>query len=275
MIPGVDLSIWDGAKKNVLVNWEAYTWPFTFIKASEGMVEDPLFRLQWEAARGHTFRGAYHFFRPGQDPKRSVEKLLTILGDDKGELPLAFDLEVTDGVSRVLEVARSWLAWYEQYTGVRPIIYSRTGFLRDELKCINYPYLESYKLWLAEYHFDKMSPVATRIQRLKSVLSGTYPLDFPKPPSPFKRVSFYQWTALGTPEMVPGYYSGSDGKKEIDLNFYIGTRQDMMQEFGIQAAQPGQEPVKESALRLMIGGDFTVTAVARTGNLVEIKVKPL
>jgi GH25 family lysozyme M1 (1,4-beta-N-acetylmuramidase) len=64
-VPGIDVSTWDGDPAHVrTLDWCAYTWPFVFIKASESTVPDPLFRKQWAAARTHTLRGAYHFFRP-------------------------------------------------------------------------------------------------------------------------------------------------------------------------------------------------------------------
>ncbi len=247
---GVDVSTWDGNPEHTVsfVDWANYSWDFTFIKVSEGTWEDPLFKINWAAARGRVYRSAYHFFRPVADPKQSVIKVLSILNGDVGELPLALDIEVTDGRTDVLDRAKSWLAWYEELTGIRPILYSSTSFLRDVLHCENYPYLAAYKFWQAEYPFDKMEPAAVRRQRLTDVLNGVYPLAFPKPPAPLKRTSFYQWTAFGTPDMVPGYYTGADGKKEVDLNFYQGTVQDMVFEFDLPALPDiptGEEPMDE------------------------------
>lgn len=266
MIPGIDVSVWDGDKAHVrALDWNAYSWAFTFIKVSEGLYIDPLFPRQWAAARGHTLRGAYHYFRANIDPKRSVEKVLQYLGNDPGELPLALDLEETDGVSNILDRVKTWLSWYEEWTGVRPIIYSRIGFLRDELKCANYPYLSNYRLWIAEYLFDKIEPASARVQRLRDVLSGARLFAFPVPPSPFKSdaIRFMQWTALGTPDMVPGYYTGLDGKKEIDINFYIGSRQELMDEFTIS---PLPEPDEGEPMTSYI---YSITPTSGNGSKVR------
>jgi hypothetical protein len=264
MIPGIDVSTWDGDPGHTrTLDWSAYTWPFTFVKASEGMTADPLFAKQWAAARGHTLRGAYHFFRPKVDPKESALHLVGLLGDDLGELPAVLDIEVLDGLSNILDRAKTWLAWFEARTGVRPILYSRTSFLQDELHCDRYPYLASYKLWLASYPFDKLEPLSARQALIEDILAGRHPILFPPPPKPFSRVSFYQWTALGTPAMVPGYYTGADGKQEIDLNFYQGSLQDLQSEFGVDSLPytPGEQPMSYL---------FSITPTNTTGS----KVRP-
>lgn len=232
MLPGGDFSVWDGDAAHVrTLNWEEYTWVYAWIKVSEGKVLDPMFPRQWAAARGRTLRGPYHFFRPFVDPKQSVIKVLEFLGDDLGELPMALDIEVTDDRTDVLTRAKSWLSWYEEFTGRRPIIYSRTTFIRDVLKCHLYPYLANYKIWLAQYPFDGMENKIERDRILAAVLSGERVLKFPPPPFPFNRVCLWQWTALGKPAQVPGYYIGLYGKKEIDINLYPGTELDLIDEF--------------------------------------------
>jgi hypothetical protein len=231
---GADFSIWDGGVPPYhLLAWDQYTWDFAFIKCSEGLYVDPLFKEQWAAARGRAIRGAYHFFHPIVDPKTSAAKTIDILGGDLGELPIALDLEVTDGYPDTLDRAKSWLAWYEQWTGIRPIIYSSPNFLDNVVGAWQHPWLSGYKLWLAQYPFDNMSPDTVRDQVIHDVLYQVRPLAFPIPPVPFQTVNFLQWTSRGKPEDVPGYYLGSGHKLAVDLIFYPGSRDELLMEFDI------------------------------------------
>jgi GH25 family lysozyme M1 (1,4-beta-N-acetylmuramidase) len=237
MINGVDLSFYDGGglEPRHTLNWDAYTWGFAYIKASEGTVIDDLFARQWEEAKGKTTRGAYHFFHPSVDPKLAVEKFLLYLNDDWGELPAALDLEVTDGQSDTLARAKVWLEEFYRLTGVRAMIYSSPHFLRDVLHVSSEDsWLNEYPLWLAQWPFDNMSALA-RDQAISDVLAGKITLTFPTPPAPWTRVSIWQWTAKGQPEDVPGYYLGSGHKEAVDFNAYNGDRDQFLLEFGYEA----------------------------------------
>jgi hypothetical protein len=243
-IDGADFSKWDGGGIPYhTLNWEAYHWPFAFIKVSEGYMMDPLFMQQWEVAKGKTIRGPYHYFRPSVDPKLSADRTIDFLNNDPGELPLMFDLETTDGWPDTLERARSWLAWYEQWTGIRPIIYSSPNFLTNIVKASNHPWLSHYKLVLAQYLWDEVDPDSVRDQIIHDVLYRVRSFLFPAPPFPFQRVSFCQWTAKGKPEDVPGYYLGSGHKLAVDLIFYQGNKQDMSFEFDIGDLPPATVPI--------------------------------
>lgn len=250
LLPGIDVSYYDGhGAPYIVTDWASYTWPFVFIKVSEGMFIDALFMRQWAAARGKVLRSAYHFFRPSVDPRLSAMKTVEYLRreNDLGELPLAFDLEDDDGMSNVLDRAKSWLSWYEAITGIRPIIYSSPGFL-NKVKAASYPFLANYKLWLSSWPFDVMEPDAAREKRIADVISGAYVPSWPSAPAPFRRASFWQWTAQGKPEQVPGYYTGSRGKKEIDLNFYNGTLEELKAEFNVSTETPTDPPTGETPM---------------------------
>lgn len=243
LLPGADFSEWDGGEDHDRpLNWQAYTWPFTFIKVSQGLRVDPLFEVQWKAARGHVIRGAYHFFEPSQDPRVSALKTIEYLKGDLGEIPLVLDLERDEDMPNVLDRVKSWLSWYEARTSVRPIIYSSPSFLH-QVKASSYPFLASYKLWLAEWPFDGMLDRVAREKRIADVVSGAVTLKWPSPPVPFKKVTFHQWTAQGKPGQVPGY-TGGDAKKEVDLNFYNGTLEELRDEFGVSTETPTDPPVE-------------------------------
>lgn len=258
-VKGADFSKWDGgAKHDQPLSWNAYMWDFTFIKVSEGLLVDPLFRLQWNEAYGLAVRGAYHYFRPSVDPKTAAAKTVEYLDHDYGELPLALDLEATDGRSDTLERAKTYLAWYEQWTGIRPLIYSSPNFLNAILKAgTKAPWMKEYKLWLAQYPFDAMDPDSARDTQIQRILTEQLMLANPVPPAPFNKVTFHQWTAKGKPEDVPGYYLGYGHKLAVDLIFYTGTLAQFVDEFELDEVPvithpplPTGDPMQGTVLRI-------------------------
>lgn len=233
LVKGIDVSYYD-----MLLDWKLYQDDFAFIKVSEGTVIDRVFRAQWKAARGNTIRGAYHFFRPFVDPKLAAQKVAEYLDGDLGELPLALDLEVTDNISNPLARALSFIEEYRKQTYSTVITYTSKGFwTRPEVAGWKYKDFAEYKLWGAEYPFDKIYPGWTedqRAARLADIWEGRFMLSFPPPFAPFKRVSFLQFTGKGDPKMIDGHSAVKDA---VDMNLYNsngGLVQDMIREFNIQ-----------------------------------------
>lgn len=226
---GADFSKWDARPVDYSLAREKID--FVFIKASEGTVEDSLFRAQWGAAEGWVLRSAYHFFRPSVDPVLSARKLVDIMGSDRGDIPVALDLEVTDGRSDTLPRARVWLLEYEAKTGIRPIVYSSPNFLNSEDARL-FPWLREYPLWLAQYYYDNLSN-ELRSTWLDRILSGAVTPNYPAAVLPWTRSpEFWQFTAIGRPRDIPGYYTGTGSKLEIDLNFYVSTREALLSRYG-------------------------------------------
>jgi GH25 family lysozyme M1 (1,4-beta-N-acetylmuramidase) len=257
---GIDVSYYDGGGgpdfKPLLetVKWDEYRkngWGYAFIKISQGSFVDPLFRKQWSAARGHTYRGGYHFFSPLVDFIKSVDNTVSFFDGDFGELPPVFDLEVTDGVSDTATRALKWLGRFRNQTGIVPIIYSSVGFL-NQIKAHLYLDFSAYPLWIAQYPYENLSD-SVRAQIIKDTLYERKALSFPTPPAPFKRVSFFQWTGRGNPEDVAGYYTGYGSKLAIDFNVYNGTYEEMIQEFKLPVLTDPEEPTEPAP-----GGDMKV-----------------
>lgn len=232
MIKGIDVSGYD-----LKMNWSQYDWDFAFIKISEGLSKDSLFDSHWTGAKGYTLRGAYHFMRCAIPYKTAAARTTEYMANDFGELPIALDLErhyLTgwDGLSSAFasQYAKSWLAYYETITGIRPIIYTSPGILFELSKVSDISWMRNYKLWLATYPFDNYTEATRRIAINYAL---THNLSYPPTPSQFPKINFWQWTGKGLPELVPGYYLGSDGKKAVDLNFYNGTLEDLQKDFSI------------------------------------------
>lgn len=217
---GIDVSKWD----NSTLSFPAHNWDFIYIKVSEGLIKDVMFDAHWQACKTFIKRGAYHYFRPDVDPKQSALKTVEFM-DDLGELPLALDLETTKGRSDTLERAKTWLSWYEDKTGVRPIIYSGIPFL-TEIGARGKSWLSNYDFWYAAYPYDNL-PLDEREQKITDILRGYSVLNFPKidlfPPM---NLVIYQWTSRAKPELIAGY---NGDKKAVDVNF---ARPEWLSKFG-------------------------------------------
>ncbi|WP_165420513.1 glycoside hydrolase family 25 protein [Rhizobium leguminosarum] len=104
VIYGIDIShhsFSDGAE----INWEqlkANKVSFVYMKASEGtMFYDSTFQKSWKALDGITdppMRGAYHFLRALEDPRKQAETFIKVLSEESNytvgkDLPPVVDLE--------------------------------------------------------------------------------------------------------------------------------------------------------------------------------------
>jgi lysozyme len=160
ILSGIDVSHYQGT-----INWQAVAAAgtvFAYAKATEGLGSpDTYFAANWAAMQDAGLaRGAYHFFHPAGSAQAQAARFLSVLTDLRaGDLPPMLDLEEakTRGQDewaaipveeRVLLVL-TWLQQVEQALGVRPVVYTRRGWvqqtLRDAGDLVNYP------LWIAHY----------------------------------------------------------------------------------------------------------------------------
>lgn len=260
--PGIDVSKWDPH-----FNWSAYTWPYVFVKVSEGSVIDPLFDYHWLRARGKTKRGGYHFFRAYVNPAFAVGRFVEYLDGDPGELPPVLDLEARDEIDKRTTVSRAltWLIECERLIGIRPIVYTSQAFIND-VDLFNYPDFAKYELWLAQYPHDLIYQGYTELDRarkLESILNNPSLLRVPSVPKPFKVMRYWQWTAKLSPLFVPGAYTGTGYKLAIDCNFEIGT---------VTEPEPQPEPEEPMQGRVTTLTNIRIgagTAFADVGDLHE------
>jgi lysozyme len=163
-VPGIDISHYQQ-----VVDWPTVATGgevFAFAKASEGgSVADVYFADNWSAMRGAgILRGAYHFFHPATDAAAQADYFLKRLANANGDttqlapgdLPVALDLEVSDGVAPgdIITGAEAWLVAVEQATGRRPIVYTYVDFWKTTLS--NPQDLAGYPLWIS--HLNVTSP---------------------------------------------------------------------------------------------------------------------
>jgi lysozyme len=165
---GIDVS-----HHNEAVNWAAAAATgiqFAYAKATEGAtVTDIRFRANWDGiSAAGLMRGAYHFFHPATPPQSQSDHFLAVLGSlSAGDLPPALDLEETsqtnDEWPRIAAPSRiglilKWLEAVEDATAMKPVIYTRRGWIHDFLPGAEA--LSAYPLWVADYgsHDEPLIP---------------------------------------------------------------------------------------------------------------------
>lgn len=195
-VDGIDVSKWQGT-----IDWTkvaASGIRFAFVRVSDGLTfQDGTFAQNWAGARGAgVIRGAYQYFRPGEDAVAQARLLIATMGPlQAGDLPPAIDIEDTDGETTSTLVAKihQWVDTVEAELGVVPIVYTGKYFWNDYVgsgEFVDYP------LWIPQY-----GPTC------------------PDLPSPWTRWSFFQTSASGR---VPGIQGA------VDTNLFNGSLDDLV-----------------------------------------------
>lgn len=161
---------------------------FMFMKATEGTGhKDSKFHEYWALAKAHgIIRGAYHFFKPDQDPVDQAEFFYEMVGPlEDTDLPMVLDLEYADGNpnSSHASKARAFLEKIELLSKKIPILYTNK-YIIDYFN--NPSWVSRYPLWIPNYSKNP-----------------------PPIPSPYKRWTFFQYTESGTPVSDLNLFNGS------------------------------------------------------------------
>jgi lysozyme len=149
---GIDISHYQGEFNFVQAAAEGNK--FCFVKATEGThYVDYQFKRNWaEGPRNGLLVGAYHFFRPEEDPLTQAQHFMSVVGPSRiGDLPCVLDLEARGHVrlSQLMAGVKQWLEFVHEQTGKLPLIYTGPSFVK-ELGDLSS--LSIYPLWIAHYH---------------------------------------------------------------------------------------------------------------------------
>ncbi|HJQ36021.1 MAG TPA: glycoside hydrolase family 25 protein [Thermoanaerobaculia bacterium] len=149
--------------------------------------------------------GAYHF-GTNADVTQQVDNFLTTAAPDATTL-VALDFEPYSGDQMTLAQARQFLALLGQKLGRLPVLYSG-GLIKQDLGSTVDTFFGSHRLWLADY-----SPA-------------------PSVQASWSNYWLWQYTD-STTGLTPNSINGipGDTNGELDCNSYVGTRQQLAQEW--------------------------------------------
>lgn len=212
VVGGIDVSDHQGA-----VDWAAVSGAgiqFALAKATEG--EDFIaktFAANWAGMQDTGIvRGAYHFFRPVDDPQVQADHFLHTVQLGPSDLPAALDLEARDSVDPGTIVLRAgeWLDIVRNATGRTPLVYTSPSFWET----LGAPRgFSDYPLWIA--HYGRSSPTIPRGW-------STYTL--------------WQYTSTGSISGIRG---------NVDLNIFNGSSDDLTA-FVQQGQAPSGRPASDT-----------------------------
>jgi lysozyme len=147
-VQGVDVSHYQGN-----FDWVAAKVDFGYAQVSDGINSpDATFDANWAGMKkAHVLRGAYQFFRPGEDPIAQANLVVKKVGKlQPGDLPVMIDVEVTDGQSPTVIAANiaKWIKVVETGTGLPPFIYTGSYFWQDNVVSTAFG---KTPIWIAAY----------------------------------------------------------------------------------------------------------------------------
>jgi lysozyme len=190
---GIDVSYYQGT-----IDWarvRASGISFAFIRVSDGGYVDPLFATNWAGARAAgVLRGAYQFFRAGQDPIRQADMVAQLAIDP--DLPPVVDVETTDGQTgeRVVSALTTWINRTKALQKLSPLVYTGWGF------------------------WDDLPASRLAIPHLAGLWQAEWGVPCPRPASGWRDWVFWQTTEHGRVDGIP---------VEVDLDVFAGTEVDL------------------------------------------------
>lgn len=206
VLQGLDVSEFNGH-----INWTKVKGAgkaFAYARVSDGLNNpDAEFAANWAGMKAVGLpRGAYQYFRPGQDAVKQADLLIAAIGAlGPGDLSPVIDVETANGQSKanVVKGVAAWIQRVKAKTGRDPVIYAAAGFW-DTLP--GTAQFASSKLWVANYGAS-----------------------CPTMPSTWSKWSVWQYSESGS---VPGM-SG-----DVDLDVFNGTLADLAVFAGGSAPAP-------------------------------------
>lgn len=148
---GIDISHYQGR-----IDWESvqntqHPLKFVFIRATMGVNgKDSHYNRNWKSARQSNYiRGAYHFYRPDENPVAQFENYRASVRLESGDFVPVLDIESsgTIGIANLRKGVLRWLALAEEAYGVKPIVYTGSHFYQTHLN----GYLDEYPLWISAF----------------------------------------------------------------------------------------------------------------------------
>lgn len=171
---------------------------FVLVKATEGInYTNPEFNghVKQTLSAGKKL-GVYHFIRNDSDIKQQADYFLTVVKPYIGKAMLVLDFESTTGSTiqnqAGVGLAKQWLDYVYQKTGVRPVLY--TGISCENSLDWSSVVKANYGLWIAQYNNY-------------NVVNGYQPRDLYGSLKHWKTAVMFQYTSTG---QLPGWNGALD-----------------------------------------------------------------
>jgi exopolysaccharide biosynthesis protein/GH25 family lysozyme M1 (1,4-beta-N-acetylmuramidase) len=193
--------------------------PAVIIRAGQNLWKDVAFDISWSRSKlAGLLRGSYWFYDSRAKPRDQALKWASVLGNDRGELPLFADFE--DRYGGNYGKWQDWKYFLQSLKEIMPdkeiSIYTAYYYFREKTISVGIPSNElelfkQYPLWIANY--NTTSPLV---------------------PRPWTEWHLWQHTDKG------------DGSKygvasaNIDLNYFDGTEEQFIERF---SSAPKEEPI--------------------------------
>lgn len=234
---GIDISRFnysaDGSKKP---DFEKVKQTCSFVAIRAGIswgYADPWFSYSWENCKGMN-RLAYHVPYFGEDPASQMDNLFKIVGDkaDWAHDRLVLDCELVHSCSKaqITYTTNQCLRLCKARTGMLPIIYSRAGWVNENMVVADMPKVD---WWLAQYR-----------------LANPYPLYTPeKTPPPLLPNGVTDWLIHQTGEKYNGASVGV-ASYYVDSNRWNGDLMSLLQYFNNDVQVPDEPSDAEKLAKL-------------------------
>ena len=156
---GIDLSHYQERDE---IQWDSlyirhknarYPLQFAIFRATMGNeATDKNFAHFFDEAKKHQLiRGAYHYYRPDEDPVLQAQSYLKNAPLQTGDLLPIIDVEQlpkTKTKEQFITDIQKWMDIVEKHYQRKPILYTYISFYEDYL----YPTFKQYPLWVANYN---------------------------------------------------------------------------------------------------------------------------
>jgi len=249
LVHGVDVSYWEPKIDWRVLRGQGYR--FALIRATSGIgYVDSKFKSFWEGARMEgILRGAYHYMIADQDAAKQADLFISAVGSDRGELPPIVDLEdkYNENASnnKIISTCKAILDRIEQAFGRKPMIYSRTQYLRVHVSQNGKApsWAKDYPLWLAQY------PYVFSAETMPNT-------NMPTQDGGWQNWKFWQYAESA---IIEGVTNESGGPTACDQDWFRGTEAELYAFANIQPNTPVQYTVKNGDTFKTIAGDFKIT----------------
>jgi lysozyme len=149
VIDGIDVSQNNGAVDWAMVKSAGIV--FGYARIADNTTADTQFATNWSGMQANGIvRGAYQFFRPGDDPTAQANYVVGVLGRlAAADLPVVVDVETTDGQTPATIAANlaTFIDVVAAGTGKQPMIYTLKGFWDGNVQSASFV---SDPLWIGQ-----------------------------------------------------------------------------------------------------------------------------